>query len=169
MGKLILQKIKKYGQELILFVALVIIQLSHINIDFWNDEIYTIKNFVLTSLNNTITDYHVPNNHIFFNLINNIYLRIIGVDSLYTLLDCPWKLRILPFFYSFFTAYFIYKIGIKYANRTVGLLALILLMTSLPFYNFSLQIRGYSLSILLIVTLVYYLLLYYKIIYFFKK
>lgn len=35
-----------------------------------NDELYTIMNFSSQGVVKTLTDYHVPNNHIFFNLLN---------------------------------------------------------------------------------------------------
>jgi len=154
-------KITSNLPEILLFAVLGLIQISRMNMDFWNDEIYTIQHFVLTSVKNTVSNYHAPNNHIFFNLISNFYLKIIGIDSLHTLFESPWKLRIVPLIYSFFTAYFTYKIGSKYINRTVGLLALIILITTVPYYNFSLQIRGYPLSIMLSVAVIYNLLFYF--------
>lgn len=36
----------------------------------WNDELYTISNFSSAGLVRTLTDYHAPNNHIFFNALN---------------------------------------------------------------------------------------------------
>ena len=160
MYKKYLQSIITHIPEAFIFIVFALIQASHINVDFWNDEIYTIQHFIFTTLGNTISDYHVPNNHIFFNLINNLYLKIIGISSLHDLFDNPWKLRIIPLIYSFITAYYIYKIGCKYINRTIGLLTLVLFITSLSFYNFSLQIRGYGLSIMLGVLIVYYILNY---------
>jgi len=162
MNNPLLKTVITFLPEIILSVVFVLIQICHINIDFWNDEIYTIQHFVFTSLYNIVSDYHSSNNHIFFNLINNIYLKITSIDSISTLFDNPWKLRIVPFIYSVFTAYFTYKTGAKFLNRTVGLLALIILMTTLPYYNFSLQIRGYGLSMMLCVMLVYYLLSYFN-------
>jgi hypothetical protein len=38
----------------------------------WNDELYTIMHFSSQGAVRTMTDYHVPNNHIFFNLVNAI-------------------------------------------------------------------------------------------------
>lgn len=148
--------------EIILIALFCFVQLSHINIDFWNDEIYTLKHFVFTSPINTVSDYHVPNNHILFNLINNIYLKIIGVDSLHDLFDSPWKLRLVPFVFSFFTVFFTYQIGRKFIHRSAGLIAAIVLITTLSYYNFSLQIRGYGLSTMICVLLIYYLLAYLK-------
>ncbi len=157
-----LQSIITNLPEVFIFIVFAIIQASRINVDFWNDEIYTIQHFILTSPINTVSDYHVPNNHILFNLINNFYLKIVGISSLHELFDNAWKLRIIPLIYSFITAYYIYKIGCKHINRTVGLLTLVLFITSLTFYNFSLQIRGYGLSIMLGVIIVHFILNYLK-------
>ena len=56
---------------LIIFIGFYWIQKDHINLDFWNDEIYTLKHFVFAPITTTLSDYHVPNNHIFFNRIKN--------------------------------------------------------------------------------------------------
>ena len=146
--------------ELIVFAVFLCIQLYHINADFWNDEIYTLQNFIITSIGQTLTDYHVPNNHIFFSFISNLYLKIIHVEDLHVLFDTPWKMRALPLIFSFVSVYFTYKIGRDFYGRAIGLLAVVLLMSSFPFYNFSLQIRGYGLSIMFSVVLVYNLLSY---------
>ncbi len=144
--------------EVLLLLVFFVIQLQHINLDLWNDEIYTLKHFTLTSIQTTVSDYHVPNNHIFFNLINNIYLKFIGVDSLHDLLNNPWKLRIIPLFYSLCTLIFVYKIGLKFHNRLIAILGAGVLLTTIPYFNFSLQMRGYGLSTLLLVLFVYYII-----------
>ena len=36
----------------------------------WNDELYSIKHFSSQGIWNAISNYHVPNNHIFFNVLN---------------------------------------------------------------------------------------------------
>ena len=38
----------------------------------WTDELYTITKFSSQGLGTVLTDYHAPNNHIFFNLLNSI-------------------------------------------------------------------------------------------------
>ena len=146
--------------EIIIFTIFLVIQLQHINIDFWNDEIYTLKHFTFVPLEAIVTDYHVPNNHILFNLINSIYLKLIGVDTIHTLMDKPYILRIIPFIYAFLSLFITYKIGRKFFSRQVGLMGCIVLMTTLAYYNFSLQIRGYGLSTLLLGCIVYYSLSY---------
>ncbi|MEX1002431.1 MAG: glycosyltransferase family 39 protein [Crocinitomicaceae bacterium] len=146
---------KKYIPELVLLTAFVAIQLARIDADLWNDEIYSIVHFELVDFSTTLTDYHVPNNHIFFNLVNNVYLKAIGVASLYELLQSPWIIRVLPFVYSLVTLIFVYLLGKKIADRKAGLLAAIVLMTSIPYFYFSLQIRGYGMSMMLLTLLVY--------------
>ena len=144
--------------EVLLFIGLIGILFTRINEDFWNDEIYTLYHFTFTSLANTVNDYHVPNNHVLFNFINNLYLRIIQLDSLSLLLEHPWKLRVTPFFYALLAGIFTYKIGIRLVNKWVARYALLFVITSIPFYYFSLQIRGYGLSILLLTILTYFIL-----------
>ncbi|HFB99307.1 MAG TPA: hypothetical protein ENJ53_00745, partial [Phaeodactylibacter sp.] len=93
---------------LFLFIVFCWFQKEHFFLDFWNDEIYTLKHFVFVPLSTTLSDYHVPNNHIFFNFLNNIYLKVCGVDNLYDLMDNPPLIRILPFLYSVGTLFYAY-------------------------------------------------------------
>lgn len=150
------QLIKEFTPEILVFIGFCIVQSTLLNTDFWNDELYTLDKFTFVPISQTLCDYHVPNNHILFNLINNIYLKIIGVDSLNNLLESPWKLRILPLIYSFFTLQFTYKIGRKFFSRNMGIIAAAVLVTTIPFFSYSLQIRGYGLSTLFLTALIYY-------------
>jgi hypothetical protein len=131
--------------------------LRYIHLDFWYDEVFTLRNYVFSSTAKTVTDYIYPNNHIFFNLINNIYLKLLGVDNLYSLMDWPWKIRLLPLFYTLFTVIYLYLIGRKFFNRFVANMSLIILVSTVPFYNFALQVRGYGLSMTLLCMLLYHL------------
>lgn len=141
---------------LLVFIAFYWIQKDHLHLDFWNDEIYTLKNFVFVPLSTTLSDYHVPNNHIFFNLINNIYLKIINVENLFDLMDQPFLIRLFPFLYSILTLSYVYFFGKKFFNIAVGILSVIILLSSISFFNFGLQLRGYSLSMMLLVMLIYH-------------
>jgi Ca2+/Na+ antiporter len=49
-----------------------------------------------------------------------------------------------------------YLIGKRLFNRAVAYLGLIILVTTIPFYNFAVQIRGYSLSMTLVIMVLYY-------------
>ncbi len=129
-----------------------------IRLDFWNDEIYSLRFFTLVPFRNILTDYHVPNNHIFYNLINHVYLRIIGCTDIHSLMDKPQLLRLLPWIYSIGTLYFTFRTSAEFISRFAAILSISILLTTLPFYNFFLQIRGYGLSMFLLSMVVYYAL-----------
>jgi len=44
-------------------------------LDLWGDEIGRILDFTLVPLETTVT-YYTPQNHVFYDLINNIFLNI---------------------------------------------------------------------------------------------
>jgi len=138
------------------------IYLLRINQDFWGDELYTITHFVLVPLQSTLTDYHVPNNHIFFNLVNNLYLKLIGLQDLERLLMHPWKLRILPFSYALALFYLTYYHLKRLFSWPIALVSLLLIAGSIPYFNFVAQIRGYGLSALLLLVAAFYSIRYAK-------
>ena len=154
------------NNKTIIYISLIIIQLivlsiyliPQLNTDLWNDEIYTLRHFTLVPLLTTCTDYHVPNNHVFFNLINNIYLNIIGVKHLGSLMDHVWIIRIIPLIYTLLTIFVMYLISRKFFNKTTAFLSVIILLTTIPFLNYAAQVRGYSLSMLLFTLILYYIM-----------
>ena len=129
---------------------------KYISLDFWNDEALTLHLFALRPLKETVTNYQLPNNHIFFNLVNNIYFRLTGIESVGQLLDKPEKLRILMLVYTGVTLFYVYRICARFLNVAIAFLALIILVTTVPFFNFAVQIRGYIMSIMLLVMFLYY-------------
>jgi hypothetical protein len=139
-------------------ILLILYLIPQINNDLWNDEIYTLNHFTFVPLWKTCTDYHVPNNHIFFNLVNNIFLKGIGIDSLYDLMDHPWIIRLIPLTYSIITIIVTYFIGRKFFNRSTAYISIIILLTTIPFLNYAVQVRGYSLSMMLFTILLFYVM-----------
>jgi hypothetical protein len=123
--------------------------------DFWTDEIYTLKYFVLVSPRTTVTDYHVPNNHIFFSLLLNIYSLILNIRTLSEIFQTPYLVRALPFVFSLGTIFYAYKIGRLASGKNAGILSASILIFTLSFYEFSLQLRGYSLSLFFVSLLVF--------------
>lgn len=139
---------------LVVLIIFTVVHAEHLNLDFWNDELYTLKEFTLVPLEKTIFDYHVPNNHIFYNLLNNLYLKLIGVDSLGYLLERPYVLRIIPFIYGLLSLFLTYDLSNRLFNSRIAFIACLLLITTVPHYFFTLQIRGYGLSTLLLLIIV---------------
>ena len=154
---------KRVSIKFVVYTTLLIIQfiifsiylVPQISTDLWNDEIYTLKHFTFVPLMKTCTDYHVPNNHIFFNLVNNLYLRMTGIHSLDNLMDYPWVIRLVSLLYSLLSLFVMYLTGRKFFNRSTAYISVILLLTSIPFLNYATQVRGYGLSMLCFTAILY--------------
>ena len=58
--------------------------------------------------------------------------------------------------YSCVTLFYLYLIGKKFFNPLVTYLTLIILVTTVPFYNFAVQVRGYGLSVTFITMIIYH-------------
>ena len=130
---------------------------NYISLDYWYDEIFTLRNYVFTPILKTISVYDFPNNHIFFNLINNLYLKTLGVDNEFALADDITTLRMLMLAYGMLSILYTFLIGKKFFSPMFGSASVIVLITTLPFYNIVMQVRGYGLSILLVSVLIYHI------------
>lgn len=131
--------------------------LRYINADFYYDEVYSMAHYIFVPLKNTVAIYKDINNHFLANLINNLYLKLIGEKSVYTLMDHPWVIRTVQLVYTIITFSVYYHICNKFFNKHIALISIILLSTSIPFYNYALLVRGYNLSITLFCVSLYFL------------
>ena len=137
----------------ILFFFASIINLFFISNDLWQDELYTIQHFVLVPLKHTLTDYHTTNNHIIFNFLANIYLKLINVNKIEVLLANPSIIRLLPFSFTMLSLIILYNGAKNNFGYLFAIVVLLLYTTSLQLYTFGTQVRGYSLSLLLMIVL----------------
>ena len=135
---------------------------QHLNADFWNDELYTLEHFVRVELRQTLLDYHVPNNHVFFSLLLNIYLKFIGSPELLGLLQSPYLLRLVPAIFLGLSLVSLYRANVKIGGQRFAILSLLVLLSFMPFQNFALQLRAYGWSIFMF-SVVYYSLLSYQL------
>jgi hypothetical protein len=143
-----------YVPYFIIVVVGVIGTYYRVNLDLWNDELYTLDKFTLVPLQTILYDYHVPNNHILFNLINKAFLAVLDFGSMSQLLNNPWVLRSISGVYSMVTIVSVFYIAKIKWGPWVAVLAVVFLMTSWPFMNYAFQIRGYALSSCLLSLLV---------------
>jgi hypothetical protein len=152
-------KIQKFNYYFILaiylspFIYWLTIQLNQ---DIWWDEITSLKDYALVNFSTTVTTYPDPNNHILFNLINNLFTRVINIRDFYEILDYIYTLRILQAIFASITIYYSYLIVKKFFFKNYAPLAVAALTSTIPFLNFSLQLRGYNLSMMLLVTIIYH-------------
>lgn len=119
----------------------------HGNDDLWNDEIYTLNNFVFKGLPTVLTDYHVPNNHIFANVLHWLWATLTGADF-GDCLDAPWRIRLLPGLLSVFTVVVLIRTAGRHWGTEAGFAAGLALLTGITFQSFAFQVRGYPLSLL---------------------
>ena len=108
----------------------------------------------------TLNDYHVPNNHVLFSLLLNVYAKVVGLQHLTDAFLQPQKVRLIPLAFSVGTIFTVFKIGQLLSNKTSGVVSVSILIFTLSFYEFGLQLRGYSLSIFLSTLITYFSLRY---------
>ncbi len=142
--------------QIIGFIPVIVWSVLYLQADLWYDEVYTLEQFVLTDLKTTVTHYPAPNNHIFYNLLLQIITRLSGLRDSISIANYIFFIRAFHLIIVLVTAYFaslIVSMSIKtnYKNWIY-----IILFTTIPFLNFSLQLRGYALSAMLLTALIYY-------------
>ena len=130
---------------------------TRINQDLWWDELLSLKNYALVDFDTTISTYPDPNNHILFNLINNIYTRFFLDRDFYEILDYAYGLRVLQAFFALVTIYYSFLIVKKFFNKKHAFIVVGVLCSTVPFLNFSLQLRGYNISMMFTVMLIFYI------------
>lgn len=133
-----------------------------LNRDLWYDESFTLKYFALLSWQETYANYPLPNNHVFHNLIIQFFTRITNLRTESQILDFIYLLRGLHAIISALTIVYIVKFSRLFQSKIDINLLVIILLTTIPFLNFSLQIRGYGLSALLLLISIYYTIFYWQ-------
>jgi len=151
---------------IIIFISLgplIVWWVNHINSDLHFDEIMSLEKFAIVDYITSLTYYPVTNNHIFFNLINNIISRIFGVHDIYHILDHTYILRIFQAILSLITILYSFLLIKRFFNKSYAFIVVIILITTIPFLNISLQLRGYNMSMMFFVMIIYYSWLYMKV------
>ncbi len=116
----------------------------------WTDELYTIQNFSGRGPFITVTDYHAPNNHILFNLLNSVLPRATSVE--------PLRARLLSLIaVSFILAAAVYVFWRRGAALAGGVF-FVLFAVNPNYLDLMLQARGYGLASAFAFALVYFLL-----------
>ncbi len=131
------------------FVILSILpQLSQ---DLWCDEIVSLTLFSVQPLAVTVGAYPFANNHIFYNVINNLFLQLIGSHDLHQVVMSPFALRLLSLGFTIGALAWLYRAMLRRFSGEAAWLATLVLATTLPVASFATQLRGYSLCLLLTV------------------
>lgn len=109
------------------------------------DEAYTYSEFARHSLRQVVSDYHVPNNHVFHTILVWLSVRLFGDD--------PWAIRLPVLVAGLLLVIAVYVLGRKNYTATVGLVAAggVAVFPALVLY--SVNARGYMLLCLFTVLL----------------
>lgn len=126
--------------------------------DFFQDEVLSIYRHIQPSIRSALLWYPAPNNHILSNVVSGVYLRILGFRELKEILSHPAILRSAYLVTSLGTILVLSLTARRESGRWAGILALGILVTTMPFLNFAVQVRGYAPSIF-ITSLLFYVLL----------
>lgn len=132
----------------------------YLKVDLWYDEVISLQYFSLTTWEETVTNYLVPNNHILFNLWMQCWTRCLGIRSMHDVIEDIALLRMGQVFWLMLSLVVFVKIIRQFVCEKHAVLGLLLLGTTIPFVNYSLQLRGYNLSAFLVILLWYQILNY---------
>lgn len=132
-------------------------QLVYIPLDMWNDEVYTFIHFVLQPWHILLSDYHVPNNHVFFNITQKLLCNTFTLSSLQDVLNHAYIFRIFQVIVGIASVVLLYETIRKNINTYTALLTIILLLSTLPYLNFVSQLRGYNFSVFMYIVLIHIL------------
>jgi hypothetical protein len=116
-----------------------------------HDEAYTFMAFASRGLRISITDYHLPNNHVFHTILVNLAYQLLG--------DSPAVIRLPAFLAGILIIPATYLTGRIFYNSNVGLVGASIVASLPVLIDYSTTARGYpiiTLFALLIVTLAAY-------------
>jgi hypothetical protein len=119
--------------SIVVFAAFARIVLIDRTMDY--DEAYTFMEFARHSFRHVISDYHVPNNHVFHTLLVRLSYLAFG--------DSPWAIRIPVFLAGVALVPVVYLLGRKMYNSSTGLLAAGLVAGAPVLITYSITARGY--------------------------
>ncbi len=125
-----------------LFLTLIVLsglvfRLGYLNRVVAHDEAYTFIAFANRSWLGAISDYSLPNNHIFHTILVKISILILG--------NHPWSLRLPALLAGLAVIVAVYFVGKKMYSPATGLVAAVLMAYAEEAVQFMTDARGYSL------------------------
>lgn len=105
-----------------------------------HDESYTFLAFASRPLRYILTDYHLPNNHVFHSLLVHLAYKLLG--------NHPWVVRLPAFLAGVALVPATYWVAKRFYDRPTALLSASLVAATPNLINFSTTARGYTLVVL---------------------
>ena len=138
---------------IILIFAAIINRALFLSQPMEHDEAYTFIVFASKPLRQAISDYHLPNNHVFHTVLVHISTRLLG--------EAPWAIRLPAYLAGILMVPASFLLGSMFFNAHVGLLASSFVVFSPLLVDYSVNARGYtilslvSLSIFILAFVIY--------------
>lgn len=120
----------------VIMVLAVIYRLEFIYSSLHHDEAYTIMAFA-HSLWSAVTDYHLPNNHVFHSILVYLSTQLFGIQ--------PWAVRLPAFSAGVLLSPAVYALGKRFYDHWTGIAAALLVALSPALIGYSDNARGYTL------------------------
>ena len=117
---------------------------SKLGLDLWGDEAYTLIHFVSKPWSHIATDYSAPNNHVFYSLLLRPVYLVSGSD---------FVLRLPSFLFTALTLAMVFRLARRLAGIPTAVTATLALGLTQMFLIHTMEIRGYGLSMFVVVWL----------------
>ena len=145
---------QEYGPLMILLVIMALgtfFRYAYLWRPMGHDETYTFMAFASRGLRVVVTDYHLPNNHVFHTILVNLFYQLFG--------DSPAVIRLSAFIAGILIIPATYVVGKIFYEWKIGLAAASIVAALPVLIDYSTTARGYTiitLFSLLIITLAAY-------------
>lgn len=126
--------------------CLIYFRVIELNRSLHHDEAKSIIKYISKSWYLVLTNYGVPNNHIFHNVLARISFQIFG--------DNVWAYRIPALLAGISLPLLLYILMYRWINASTSLIFYILVIFSSPLINYSVNARGYTLISMFFVVMI---------------
>jgi hypothetical protein len=111
-----------------------------LDLDLWSDEAYTLIFFVSKPFARIATDYSAPNNHVLYSLL---------LRPFYLVSDCDFMLRLPSLLFTAGSLLVVFRLVRRWSNPAAAASATLALGLTQMFLVYTMQVRGYGLSMFL--------------------
>ncbi len=123
----------------VVFIIIILIGVStrllYIDRPVFHDEAKTFHDFISRDWINTITNYYVPNNHVFHSILSRISYLVGGNQE--------WVIRLPVFIFGVITMLLSYVCSRILFNKNIAIISCALIANNIPLVSYSVNARGY--------------------------
>ena len=129
-------------------------------VDFWLDELISIRRHIVTTIDRALLWYPLPNNHVFTNALSGIYLKLLDAKNLLTVLENPQVLRLFYLLFALGAVLVAGGTAYRFISKSASLITVVLWTTTIVFLNYAAQVHGYAPTLFFVSLLLFFILKY---------